>query len=573
MDFISNLENGVESDDEIIEERKIDENFYDLKIQNPFFRKKEFFIQGESIDINQLTVRECLMKFDKLLILCLKNGNRINSDFYKEVMSLDKFDEYSKKLVLIEANKKMLYNIVHKKNVILLNSSYLEKLNHYNLELNEQELILPLINLVEEDVNLYKKQYDGMFDISDYLKIQVINKFYKNTSFSKLRFSVELLDSLVESNYWTNSRNCKLNITTKFMERGFKLSKMSDRIKNDELKKTLNELSSETHEENDYLSFLHQKEKYVDVSSVLKKNGYSLYRINDNVTLDKTDMSYMFNSITTRWELYKLVTNMLISKDYSHLILNNEQILDKLRDYRLLDSLTKAEIKMGISFIEKYLLAFKYCMGYAWISYYTEESIKKTMIQDNDRFVFSINTASKLPHIPFTRETYFDSPYLPILINSDVLNIKQNCVALDTFEHEYGVVDFETFKLRFNEFTTGNQNYDILEGLNWNNLAISGSVIPACITRFNPLMTKFVNVINKKTKLNRYFNEYYSTSDIDIMCNLKDDFDYIDKAYEFYQKLCENYEKLNLSKSSISVSYTETKESIEEDTKNEDVFF
>ena len=70
-----------------------------------------------------------------------------------------------------------------------------------------------------------------------------------------------------------------------------------------------------------------------------------------------------------------------------------------------------------------------------------------------------------------------------------------------------------------------------------NNLGITGSVIPACITKYNPLMDKF-------SSLDRYFHEYYATSDIDIMCNLENDFDYIDRFYEFFDKIRYNCEKL-----------------------------
>ena len=49
----------------------------------------------------------------------------------------------------------------------------------------------------------------------------------------------------------------------------------------------------------------------------------------------------------------------------------------------------------------------------------------------------------------------------------------------------------ELFKKNFNIFLCSDQNINLLEGLNWNNIAISGSVIPACITKYNPLETQF----------------------------------------------------------------------------------
>ena len=36
-----------------------------------------------------------------------------------------------------------------------------------------------------------------------------------------------------------------------------------------------------------YLSYIYRKSMYVDVSSVIKKNGYSLYKIDDDIKHNK----------------------------------------------------------------------------------------------------------------------------------------------------------------------------------------------------------------------------------------------------------------------------------------------
>lgn len=43
-------------------------------------------------------------------------------------------------------------------------------------------------------------------------------------------------------------------------------------------------------------------------------------------------------------------------------------------------------------------------MSYGWLTMYLEESIKKTQITINDRFIFDIETANKLPHFPWNIE-------------------------------------------------------------------------------------------------------------------------------------------------------------------------
>ena len=76
-------------------------------------------------------------------------------------------------------------------------------------------------------------------------------------------------------------------------------------------------------EDDDYLGFLHTKKDYIDISSVIQKNGFTLYRIANNIDFKISDVNQIINGLTSKWELYKLVMNLLISKNYAHLILNN----------------------------------------------------------------------------------------------------------------------------------------------------------------------------------------------------------------------------------------------------------
>ena len=62
------------------------------------------------------------------------------------------------------------------------------------------------------------------------------------------------------------------------------------------------------------------------------------------------------------------------------------------------------------------------------------------------------------------------------------------------------------------------------------NLGITGSIIPACITLFNPLQTKF-------NSLSRYYNEYYCNSDIDVICNIECNKKFIERVYKFFNDL------------------------------------
>jgi hypothetical protein len=419
---------------------------------------------------------------------------------------------------------------VHKSQLILIDSYYLKLFNN-TIDFDDKELVIPLINITLNTYDKYLKQFIGSFKLEDYFAVKIANDFYQNP-WTNVHYVTELLKNSSSTEYWTKRNNIKLNISNKFINRGFNLS-ISQRISDINLKNVLQELNKMPKEGDAYLSYIYRKSMYVDVSSVIKKNGYSLYKIDDEIDITEKDIKYILDEISSEYEFYSLATSLLISKKYCHLVLNNSDFIEKLLKWE--DIFLDKEY----SLIEKYLPAFQYAMGYSWLALYAEECIKKSRITNDDRFVFTIDQASKLPYFPvkITDKDYRYNPYISLLINDQILDIENNLMGVSINpEKKLGVNNLVEFKRRFNIFVTSDQDKDIFEDVDMNNLGISGSVIPACVTKYNPLMDKF-------NTLDRYFKEYYATSDIDIMCNLENDFDYINKFHTFFDKINENCQK------------------------------
>ena len=180
-------------------------------------------------------------------------------------------------------------------------------------------------------------------------------------------------------------------------------------------------------------------------------------------------------------------------------------------------------------------MAFQYVIGYAWLTLYSEECIKKSFITEDDRFVFTINQANKLPYFPILPENnYFRyNPYISQLISDEILNIKDNVMGISVNNTKFssfgGVNNFNDFQKRLNIFLTSREDINIFENIDMKNLGVTGSMIPACITKSNPLEMLF-------NSTDRYFKEYYCDSDLDIMCNIEDNFEYITRVKQFYKK-------------------------------------
>ena len=137
---------------------------------------------------------------------------------------------------------------------------------------------------------------------------------------------------------------------------------------------------------------------HVDISLILKKNGYNLYYLENNLDLTTEILNNVIDDLNNDYEIYNLIVSLLISKKYCHLILKNIKLLNKF-DY----------------VIEKYNSAIKYAMCYGWLCMYSEECIKKTYINEDDRFVFKINEAHNLPRFVFKINELRSNPYFSLV--------------------------------------------------------------------------------------------------------------------------------------------------------------
>jgi hypothetical protein len=355
-----------------------------------------------------------------------------------------------------------------------------------------------------------------------------------------------------------------MNITDKFQERDFVLdisSKISDPIIQD----ILNKISNSNDADTNYLTFLFRNTSYIDASSANKTSKYKLYKINSNPVLESITNEHfniMYDKLTNI-EKYYMIANAMVSKDLCHLIVNNKYILNKIMTEPF-NTNPYTDDPLNLTFMNKFCHLFRYTMGYAWLTFYMEESIKRGYINKNDRFIFDIETACLLPYFPYCKKNIHICPYLPILVNRNILDIEKNILGVEQIMVDvlpdtttrYGVTTLDTFVARLKKFVSGSvKHMDLLDNINWSNLAVTGSVMACCLPNFNPLLTKFIT--EKKGNYEIYFtqfaNEYYAKADIDIICNILDTFDFVDKINEFKETIEHN----------IKISYQIKKPEIE----------
>ena len=520
----SELDSGIDTTDQSIhyvEDQILSEN----EISNPFY----VGFTGGSL---KKVERKVMYEFNDVIVL-ISNGltEEFMTKFFSRTINLNDFEQFQQVsqnvISFTRVSRNILKNSQHYSKANIVTDKDM-KLLFPSESFNPREIVLDLFELNSEDAVKYVKFYQKDTQVEEIkYTLDIIKNFNKNDSpYLKVNVSRFLTD-LVDKDFWSKQQNCKLNITNMFTVRDFKsrtdsnfilLAQCPDREK----------LATPTGESN--YPVKNSSTVFCDISSILrenKNNSRTFYAsVPDNIFTEKNVLD-MLKSTHNEKQLYDLTNSILVSKESAHLLFTKD-CLEYISDL-----------------FKKYPGAYKYSLGYAMLTMYLEESIFLTKSTKQSRYVFDINTANKLPVFPFSSLDYKQNPYVSIMIHNDQLDMKKNCSSIKCIENYdgYGVCDLETFKKRMNIFISGNHTKDVFDGINWTEFAVSGSIIPACLQKRNPLYDSYCNEFKDENEAFKHFiANYYNNSDIDVMCNAESYIDYINKAYELFQKIIVNTE-------------------------------
>jgi len=490
-----------------------------MNIQNPFIIGNKLLLptESESLEIN---INNVFNHFKTLFVLVKKNDIPLIRSCFHKYINEETLTYLSENLLVWKTSLHLLKNKYNFDKTVIIEKSKLEKFNHLGLELTNYNLVLPIFTVAFKNIISYLENKNGDSNLDKiYNNILLSNYFKDDLDNIKNKFQLEqMIKSLDESNYWSMPYNCLSNLNQVFKSRKFNVSY---------LKK-----SEDSNDSADYLEMIFKNKRYVDAASILKKQGRKkLYIINNSCNYTKEDINKLFLLLDEK-QRYFLFCNLLISKKYCHLVVNNEFILEMMKNK-----------------IEKFAPLFRYLFGYSWLRLYTEESIKKSNLKSTDDIIFDINTASKLPIFPFCSAHPKYNPYMPIMVADSQLKPEINMVSLrevklnnnKTNIHNNGICNIDEFRKNMNIFTTRHSDNDLFAGLDWSKLkiAIGGSIMSACIQKKHPLVNIF-NEEMQEEKMIRYFNEYYPKSDIDVMFLKQKPFEYMKNVIEFFNQICVN---------------------------------
>jgi hypothetical protein len=497
-------------------------------MENPFTTKTitqydEY--SGDEIIIDRMNI----WKYYKYIYFLCPLDTRICDSYeslLNKIIEEDTFNQLMDKMILYQTKTSILSNTVHFGNIFQVELKDVLKANKFNYKLEETIIVLPIynisfLNLQKYIDNINNNNFDNLYDIL------ILNNFFgdNNNSFSNKIKINNMINCLTEATYWMNTVNCKLNLTNKFNERKFLMSDISSQ---------LNQTPS-----NEYIENMFNHKKFVDPSEIIKKNGFKIYNSVKDCIYKNDDINKLFN-ILDETQKIKLFNNMIISKQYCHLVINNENILN----------LMMPTIHANINF-------YKYIFGYAWIRFYMEECINTFKVKSTDMYIFTIDVACKLPVFYYDQNEYYMSPYSPLLVSEKATtpNINLGGVKIK-LQDEIRITTLDEFKYRMNIFITG-KNINIFEDMNFNELkmGITGSIMTACCQYSHPLMELFLNT-NEIVSYNRFFAEYYYDSDIDTMIKTDSNSEFFDITRKFYKQLCININKIDPLATQEDTTYT-----------------
>jgi hypothetical protein len=512
-------------------------------------QKNPFYLSAEGSQHKYTKLNVLGSEFKNIYILCLANDyqntesnfNRINL-FLEADSDISELNKQSSLVSLVKCPFDVIHNNTIKSGLIVISKDILEMFNPECHELGNKELVFLMLNTKESNVKKWIEVYNENNTLDQFIEQKIFSSYYDLNDSQVKNHLVGLIDQVTDFKYWENERNCTLSIGTDFDERKFNLNFVTKwNLPIEEIEKELQNLIqnfsknkaiakvvnpsyppeiTNPHQNND-----EKKEDPLKMNTYVdgakgKKRSYYVVVTPEHLVISQSDIQELLTgSALNEKEKYYLICNLLISKKYCHYVLGNSKVLEANKEI-----------------FGKYKPIFRYLIGYAWVIMYLEESIKKTRTKETDRFVFDIETASKLPVFPFCQEDPHLNPYFTLFVPDKSINSSQNLHSVkQSYNYQNGIVDLTEFKRRLNIFITGKANVDLFDGANWSNMTITGGCMPAILPKANPLMALFNNVTDplipiNETDLNRFYQEYYAKSDIDIACNHSNIFDFIENT-------------------------------------------
>ena len=491
-------------------------------VENPFISKSLLIVKNDSDDTIEIEQSNVDKYFQSVYFLVKRNNIAIPISFYSWQVPKDIYHKISSELLIYRVPIQVLKNKIHFDNMIIISKEILQQYNIFNYSLADKNIVVPILNIEFQNIVKYVEQYESTNTLNHIYNIMILNKYFAYKH--QLKYVCSMIKNMEESLWITieeNVSNPEFNMTEKFKNRRFptQTAYITDRSVAEVINKIFEGKKPYYNGKN---MIKDEHGNYTAEEAFEKPTNNKVKK--EKLIFNKSDINELFKVLDEEQRFY-IFANLLVSKNYASLVINNDFILDLMKDIIL-----------------KFLPLFNHLFSYTWINFYLQEEFKEGDIMDDEDFIFSSAAASKLPVLPFNYNKPKENGYTPLLISDNELKFNTNFFGIPDYGMNEGLSTLDEFKFHMNIFTMSNPEFDLFDGFDFvkNNAAITGGIMSACLPKKHPLLSRF----NSKTKTEQYinyFNEYYSSSDIDIIFKgIKNPNNFADSAHELYNIIVVN---------------------------------
>jgi hypothetical protein len=134
-------------------------------------------------------------------VLLKKTDIDIPKEFYKTNIPIKIFYKISKELFIFQVSHRILENIIHKNNAIIINKKDLIRYNIYNYKLDKFNIIIPILNKSFINILSYLIQFINIYSINNLYKLDKTYNDFKQ----KKEYLLTIINNLDSNNIWNNN--------------------------------------------------------------------------------------------------------------------------------------------------------------------------------------------------------------------------------------------------------------------------------------------------------------------------------------------------------------------------------
>lgn len=493
---------------------------------NPFYIQ----VSSENYKVNYDSYGKLQLpsNIKRVLVMYPKKIDQIPNEIYEKNINRTTLQSVCEYFSVIPCSYKISEVPTHADVALYLPRNIIMML-HPDFEIEDDELVVPIFELDSNSIHEYVSMFGTI--AHDFAQLERQINYKKNFNVSKIPIKMNDIVPIIYDYFWYYPSG-EFNLSQIFENRRIALTRAQrEHIIPEDV---LSEINPQQRNPN-YASISETRYRTTIADAIKKAKDHKFYMKHSGTPttcVTTKQVENMFSSINDSRSLYNLFNAFVTSRNFCHLVTHNSNILDMMRPLFV-----------------KYDENFRYVLGYAFLTYYIEESMLRQNITRQSRCVFDIHTASQLPHFKICDRNPHASPYnvLPI---SDVLSSRSFIGLKFLQNYSYGIDTLENFRKKFNIFTTGSITKNTFDGIDWSRIAISGSAMPACIPKSSPLIfnaNSHKDDVPYEDSYRNFFKMYYESSDIDIVCATTDMDVFIDDTFNLMTKVASNLDTTLIS--------------------------